>query len=83
MGTRRARSRPEFAEWYPDIPAEVWHNAMWVAELVRRQLRRGSPTWSAGERVLDNRHFDFESGDYGALIGTDRRTPVSLADPRT
>ena len=83
VGTRRARLRPEFAGWYPGIPAGDWHNAMWAAETVRRQLLQGTPTWMAGRRVLDDGHFDFESGDYRPYSGMDRRMAVPHAEPNT
>jgi hypothetical protein len=83
VGVRRARLRPEFAEWYPRIPVGEWHNAMWMAEAVRRQLLQGTPTWIAGRRVLDGRHFDFESGDYRPYTGIDRRMPDPHAEPKT
>jgi hypothetical protein len=66
MTRRRARLRPEYADWYPQIWAGEWHDALWVTEIVRRQLREGSPTWFQGPRILSDRHFQFEGGDYGA-----------------
>jgi hypothetical protein len=59
---REARLRPEFAELYPGIEADVWYTAATIAEhmLVRlvHQVARELPP-----RVLDPRHFDFRGSD--------------------
>ena len=60
MAQREARLRPEFAEWYPGMTAGVWHNAVWLAEVVMQQRRRGSPTWALEGRPLPEEHFEFQ-----------------------
>lgn len=64
MTRRKARLRPEYAEWYPQIWAGEWHDAAWATEIVRRQLREGSPAWTGETRILSQAHFEFEGGDY-------------------
>lgn len=74
MRARRARLRPEFAGWYPEIPGDQWHDAQWVLEIVWRQLQSGTPAWEiTQDRVLDNRHFEFEAGDLTPFTGSERR----------
>jgi hypothetical protein len=50
----------EFADWYPAIKAETWHDAVWVRETVLAQLRHGSPRWTFHGRVLNDGHFKFQ-----------------------
>jgi hypothetical protein len=73
MARRKARLRPEYAAWYPQLPAGEWHDAGWAAEKVLQQHRKGSPPWSLGRRTLSEAHFEFEGGDYRPLEGRDRR----------
>ena len=73
MARRKARLRPEYAAWYPQLVAGEWHDAGWAAEKVRQQHRKGSPPWSLGRRTLSEAHFEFEGGDYRPLEGRERR----------
>ena len=73
MSNRKARLRPEYAGWYPGIGDSQWHDAGWVREVVQRQLQRGSPAWEMQGRVLNERHFEFEGGDFGPAGGRERR----------
>lgn len=57
---RQAWLRREFADWYPGIKAETWHDAVWVRETVLAQLRHGSPRWTFQGRLLSDAHFKFE-----------------------
>lgn len=50
----------DFADWYPGIKAETWHDAVWVREKVLAQLRHGSPRWTFQGRVLSDTHFRFQ-----------------------
>jgi hypothetical protein len=65
---RTARLRPEYADWYPLVEADRWHDAALLTEVVRRQLVEGSPAWAAEARVLAEAHFEFRGG------GNDRRS---------
>ena len=73
MPRRKARLRPEYAEWYPQLVAGEWHDAGWAAEKVLQQHRAHSPPWSLGRRVLSEAHFEFEGGDYGPPASRERR----------
>jgi hypothetical protein len=75
---RRARLKPEYAACYPKLRAGEWHNAWWLTEVVRRQLRRET-AFPTGARVLNDHHFDFESGERFPYLGQERRTPVPEA----
>jgi hypothetical protein len=57
---RQAWLRTEFADWYPRVKAETWHDAIWVRETVLAQLRHGSPRWTFQGRVLNDLHFKFQ-----------------------
>jgi hypothetical protein len=71
--SRKARLRSAFTDWYPGLP-DGWHDAIRLAEHVRRQLEQGSPKWELNARVLDDRHFEFEGGEAGPPPGNERRT---------
>jgi hypothetical protein len=60
MRPRQARLRPEYDEWYPEITAGVWLNAVWVTEKALEQQRGGSPSWAPGNRALSDAHFEFQ-----------------------
>jgi hypothetical protein len=57
---RQAWLYREFADWYPGVKAETWHDAVWVRETVLAQLRHGSPRWTFQGRVLNDGHFKFQ-----------------------
>jgi hypothetical protein len=59
---REARLRPEAAHLYPGIPAGVWLPASDIgAKLLLQHL--GSPAApELGNRLLDERHFEFRGG---------------------
>ena len=82
---RQARLRPEYAEWYPRVAPARWQPAATVRRLVLRQLRRGSPYWQPGARILSDSHFDFQGASAGSNhpIGTERRvaTIVPVRSP--
>jgi hypothetical protein len=81
--TRKARLRPQFADWYPGLP-DGWHEAQWLAEKVRRQLSAGGPRWEPSQRVLDDRHFEFQGGRPGPpATKTDRRSQAPVSTPPT
>jgi hypothetical protein len=73
MARRRARLRPEYSAWYPQLVAGEWHDAGWAAEKVLQQHRKDSPPWSLGRRILSEAHFEFEGGDYRPPVGRERR----------
>jgi len=60
-GEREVRVRPQYAELYPDLPADVWVPARRFAELM---VRRAGSARSLGihRRTLDPRHFEFRGG---------------------
>jgi hypothetical protein len=60
MPERKARLRPEYVDWYPEIRAGEWHNATWLAEVVMQQRRRGVPSWALEGRPLPDAHFEFQ-----------------------
>jgi hypothetical protein len=77
MARRRARLRPEYAPWYPQLAAGEWHDASWATDKVLQQHTKDSAPWSLGRRILSEAHFDFEGGDYRPLEGRERRrTPL-------
>jgi hypothetical protein len=57
---RQAWLYREWADWYPGLKADTWHDAVWVRETVLAQLRHGSPRWTVQGRVLNDRHFKFQ-----------------------
>jgi hypothetical protein len=60
MAQRQARLRSEYAEWYPGMTAGVWHNAVWLAEVVMQRRRRAAPSWALEGRPLPDEHFEFQ-----------------------
>ncbi len=63
---REARLRPEFAEKYAGIQADVWFSAAGLAEkLITRLLREGVSDEELPQRVLDPTHFEFRGGEAG------------------
>ena len=72
---RRARLKPESAAWSPKLRAGEWHHAWWLTEVVRRQVRKETAV-PTGPRVLNDHHFDFESGERFPYLGRERRTPL-------
>jgi hypothetical protein len=73
MAQRKARLRPGYAAWYPELVAGEWHDARWATEKVLQRHRKDSPPWSLGRRILSEAHFEFEGGDYRPLEGHERR----------
>ena|SRR5689334_3414491 len=63
---RQAKLRSEYASWYPSIWVATWYPVLAVLRKVTQQLVRGdpdsAPRWAAGDRILDNRHFEFRGG---------------------
>ena len=70
---RQARSRAEYAGWYPTVPPARWQLAEAVRRIVLRQLRHGSPAWEPGPRILSDRHFEFQGG---STAGTPQASDV-------
>ena len=78
---RQARLRPEYAEWYPRVVPAQWQPAATVRRLVLRQLRRGSPYWQPGPRILSDQHFDFRddpSAGFTQVFTTERRVTATV-----
>jgi hypothetical protein len=61
MREREARLRPEYKEWYPNIPSGVWHNAARLTEKVLQHSSE-SPTGLRQARPLPDAHFEFQGG---------------------
>jgi hypothetical protein len=60
---REARLKPEFADIYPGLAADVWYPAGRVAEyFLARPDEVPSATTELSNRVLDERHFEFRGG---------------------
>ena len=74
LSRRTARLRPEYADWYPLVTTDRWHDAAHLTEVVRRQLGVGSPAWAPGSRVLSEEHFEFRGGGVGSR-SEERRGP--------
>jgi hypothetical protein len=81
MSRRKAKLRKEYADWYPLLAAGEWHDAAWTAEQVLRQMRRASPRWQLGDRILDPRHFEFYGGVHGRPSRAERRQSVPVLLP--
>lgn len=81
MTRRRAKLRKEYADWYPSLEAGEWHDAALTAEQVLRQMRRGSPRWQLGPRILDPQHFEFYGGPPSRLSRAERRQAVPVLLP--
>jgi hypothetical protein len=79
MVRRKARLRPEYAAWYPELLAGEWHDAGWATEKVLQQHRKDASSWRLGRRVLSEAHFEFEWGDYTPSEGRERRKSTLLA----
>jgi hypothetical protein len=62
MAVREARLRPEWADRYPGIPADVWHVAAQLVPIVLRHRLQGRSSWEFAERILVDEHFEFRGG---------------------
>jgi hypothetical protein len=61
---RLVRLRPEFADLYPGLDPGVWETATdLVAKLLAQHLLQPSPGYMLSDRVLPERHFEFQGGD--------------------
>jgi hypothetical protein len=68
---RQARLKPEFAELYPPLTADVWEPAAEIgARVLLWQLQQ------QGTAALGTRHFEFRGG-WSRGAQTDLRTRVS------
>ena len=76
MRRRQAKLKPAYGIWYPGLTPDTWQDAMWVTEVVRRQLAAGEPRWMPIGRLLESQHFDFQGGSFEPYRGTERRTEV-------
>ena len=76
---REARLRPEFADLYPTLTPGEWQPAARVAEVVlARLLLLEISDAPLGERVLDERHFEFR-GDTPDAVS--RQSTSRASDP--
>jgi hypothetical protein len=74
---REARLRPEFADLYPTLTPGEWQPAARVAEVVlARLLLLEISDAPLGERVLDERHFEFR-GDIPDAVSRQSSSRVS------
>ena len=62
MTVREARLRPEWADLYPSIRADVWHVAAELVPLVLRHRLTSEQRWEFTRRILDEEHFEFRGG---------------------
>lgn len=65
MGTsvvREARLRPEAAHLYPGVPAGVWLPASEIGAKLLMNHLRAMYAPRLGNRLLDDRHFEFRGG---------------------
>jgi hypothetical protein len=82
MGQREAYLKPDYASWYPGLPAGQWIGANTAQRLVRLQLQHGEPKWESFGRVLDPEHFLFRGGEpAGGRAGERRASPLGKAAP--
>jgi hypothetical protein len=56
---RQALLKPEFAHLYPGIPANEWHPAAVMTDLIMGLKPRAAAGPPARDRVLDRPHFEF------------------------
>jgi hypothetical protein len=59
---REARLRPEVAYLYPGIPAGVWLPASELGAKMLMLHLRAPASPNLGNRLLDDRHFEFRGG---------------------
>lgn len=59
---REARLRPEAAHLYPGIPAGVWLPASEIGATLLMNHLRAAAAPRLGNRLLDDRHFEFRGG---------------------
>lgn len=83
MTNREVCLKPEYAGWYPGLPAGEWIGAFTAQYLVGLQLRYGEPRWQTGERLLNPDHFMFRGGDPSGSQTGERRRPVPFGAKRT
>jgi hypothetical protein len=62
MAVREARLRPEWADLYPSMTADVWYVAAELVPTVLRQRLQERQTWEFSERILVDDHFEFRGG---------------------
>jgi hypothetical protein len=72
---RHARLKPEFAELYPPLKADIWEPAAEMGARVLLWQLQQQGTAALGTRLLDERHFDFRGG-WCRGSETDLRTRV-------
>lgn len=59
---REARLRPEAAHLYPGVPAGVWLPASEIGAKLLMNHLRATHAPRLGNRLLDDRHFEFRGG---------------------
>ena len=76
--SRQARLRPEFAQAYPPLTADVWEAAAVITEkLIAWRLRRAQGGLFGWDRVLNPEHFEFRGGPEGRPEPPSRRTDAT------
>jgi hypothetical protein len=61
--SRQARLRPEFAQAFPALTADVWEAAAVITEkLIAWRLRHAEGGLFGWDRVLNPEHFEFRGG---------------------
>ncbi len=73
---REARLKPEFANQYPQLEADVWEPAAEMGAKVLLWQVQQQGTAALATRILDERHFEFRGGWYRGTE-TDLRTRAS------
>jgi len=59
---RQARLKPQFAELYPPLTADVWEPAAEIGARVLLSQLKQQGTAALGTRLLDTQHFEFRGG---------------------
>ena len=61
---RLVRLRPEFADLYPGLDPGVWETATELgARLLAQHVVQPSPGFMLSNRLLSDKHFEFQGGD--------------------
>jgi hypothetical protein len=73
---REARLKPEFADLYPPLVADIWEPAAEMGAKVLLWQVQQQGTDALNSRILNERHFEFRGGWYRGAA-TELRTRAS------
>ena len=73
---REGRLKPEYASLYPGLKPGIWLPASVIGQqLLLRHLT--APAMPAGERLMEEEHFDFRGGEKRAGSWINTRTRLA------